>query len=574
MFRFKKSLEVTGRYLRDRDTIAVYLPLGVLHFLVSVGYRKLDPKNIAWLVHNDQVTHWIGWRFFAESGWQWPPGANSSYGWESTTSIIATDSWPLLALIFKLVQIPEVVAGQYFGIGYLLGSLLLSLGSARLLVGFGLEGIRKFVSVILIITIPMFWFMHRWYPALSGGMALLVWAICFYFEDMRKAKVSTLRWTALLAIGVSTQFYLFAILLIIYGVTVLKNWHGKSWKRTLLTNGLAVATTLMGVMYLLGYFMIPLTRASTGSGYGEFSANLLSPLDPEVSSSWRLNLPSTDQQYEPTFVGYGAIVLVLALAVSNLTELRSSLRRIARDHWLLLLTLALLSLFAISNIVTVGDWSFRVPIPLVVEQALSVFRSSVRFIWPMILMAVVAVVVLTERFSTRATIVLVLAAIVQIVDVSGPIRAVAERPDGETSIVQFDESLWNDVPVEYTTIAQHPAGNYKEGWAECAYSALVTNRSAQCAYLARVIRLTDLNERRDSLLAIGEPSPDTILWLDFGWVKTHANLLQTTFDDDRFGFVATPNGALMFPDCDRFEGCRFLEGRRQTVDEILAIAGS
>ena len=572
MFRVNQSQGGRRTSRLHISDYAVYATLGITLFAITVGFDKLNPRNIAWLLFNDQVTHWIGWRFFAESRWEWPPGANTAYGWESTTSIIATDSWPLFALIFKILQLPGFDKGQYFGLGYLAGSVALTLGSARLLAGFAVIGIKRFMGVIIIVTVPMFWYMHQWYPALSGGMALLVWAFCLYFEDLRRSEVATVGWTLLLVIGVSTQFYLFAILCVIYGVTLLQCWDRDKWKRFVAANSLVLLLVLV-VMYLLGYFMIPLTRASTGSGYGEFSANLLAPIDSEGSSRWLFDLPSTAQQYEPTFVGLGAVVLIFCLVFARRMNVRHDLRHLVHRHKILAVALALMSVVAVSNIITLGEWSFRVPIPVAVEQALSVFRSSVRFVWPLILMIVVSAILLVVRHLPKATLCLLFAASFQILDVSGAIETVSERPNGRESVVQFDEELWKKVPFQYEIVAQHPAGNYKEGWAECAYAALSTSRSAQCAYLARIINLTEFNLRREISLENGRPSTDTIYLFDYEWVKTHAGLLLSTYNNGRHGFTLTSSGVLMFPECQRFQSCSFLQDSRMSVQQVVAKAG-
>lgn len=53
-------------------------------------------------MEGDPATHWLGWQFFRNSPLlQWPLGANPDYGMEIGSSIIFSDSIPLLAFIFK-----------------------------------------------------------------------------------------------------------------------------------------------------------------------------------------------------------------------------------------------------------------------------------------------------------------------------------------------------------------------------------------------------------------------------------------------------------------------------------------
>lgn len=560
------KFKCTPRFLDN----SVYATLGILHFQVCVGYEKLFPKNVEWLTFRDQLTHWLGWRFFAESEWIWPPGANFRYGWESSTSIIASDSWPLLALLFKSFSIPQYDTGQYFGLGYLLGSVALVLGCSRLLKGFGLNGVERLASVTIVCTLPMFWFMHRWYPALSGGSAILVWTFILYFEDARAEKVSIPRWSLLLMIGLATQFYLFAIAAFIYLAAVIKCWRKSYWRSSLFGNT-SLTVLILAEMYLLGYFLIPLTRASTGDGYGEFSANLLALVDPAGSSRLIVDLPSTEQQYEPAFVGLGALILALTLLARSSSGVKMAIAQFILRHRIFCLAVVLMSFFAVSNVITIGRAEFRIPLPLEVIKISSIFRSSVRFIWPLTLLFVVGVVVWASRHLRKPAVVLSIAAFLQLLDVSSPIRAVSQRPNGQSVNVAYAADLWESAPSTYTAIAQHPAGNYKSGWAECAIAALYTNRRAECAYLARVIRLDEITEKRELKFREERPPVDVVWWFDEEWFTRHFQLIQERYDRHEFAFVYLPTGILMFSGCNALDNCAFLGTRRQSVHEIMLI---
>jgi len=130
-------------------------------FCVKCWIRQAPTKQCGVAEFQRSKTHWLGWQFFAATDWAWPPGLNPRYGWDSVTSIMATDSLPLLALVFKLLDIESVNNGQYFGISYLLGSILLCLGCSRLLEFFGVRGLRKFLGILLLVTSPIFWVIHE-----------------------------------------------------------------------------------------------------------------------------------------------------------------------------------------------------------------------------------------------------------------------------------------------------------------------------------------------------------------------------------------------------------------------------
>ena len=82
--------------------------LGALVFVVVYGVRVLDPTSVDWILNNpspDPSQHYLGWAFFRSSPWRLPYlGANYSVVYPYRTSILFTDSIPLLALLCKLLS--------------------------------------------------------------------------------------------------------------------------------------------------------------------------------------------------------------------------------------------------------------------------------------------------------------------------------------------------------------------------------------------------------------------------------------------------------------------------------------
>ena len=82
--------------------------LGALVFLVLYGVRVLDPVCVDWILNNpspDPSQHYLGWVFYRRSGWHLPYlGANYSAIYPYRTSILYTDSIPLLAVSVKILK--------------------------------------------------------------------------------------------------------------------------------------------------------------------------------------------------------------------------------------------------------------------------------------------------------------------------------------------------------------------------------------------------------------------------------------------------------------------------------------
>lgn len=112
------SLKRPGRgSLKHREAwLAILLGLGA--FLIISGGKIVNPEYIDWLLmEGDPATHWLGWQFFRNSPlFQWPIGANPNYGLELGSSVVFTDSIPLLAFFFKPLNpfLPETF--QYNGL--------------------------------------------------------------------------------------------------------------------------------------------------------------------------------------------------------------------------------------------------------------------------------------------------------------------------------------------------------------------------------------------------------------------------------------------------------------------------
>ena len=87
--------------------------LGTLSFFLVAGLDFLNPKNISWIYGADPEQQYIGWIFFRNSPWTFPVGLNPNFGIDISSSIVYTDSIPLMALIFKLFNSTLPINFQY-----------------------------------------------------------------------------------------------------------------------------------------------------------------------------------------------------------------------------------------------------------------------------------------------------------------------------------------------------------------------------------------------------------------------------------------------------------------------------
>jgi len=100
--------------LEIKDVIPIFL--GILCFAIVCGFNATNPLNEEWLFGGGDATqHYLGWLFFRNSPWAWPPGLNPMYGIGLNNSIVFTDSIPLLAIPFKALSPILPNTFQYLG---------------------------------------------------------------------------------------------------------------------------------------------------------------------------------------------------------------------------------------------------------------------------------------------------------------------------------------------------------------------------------------------------------------------------------------------------------------------------
>ena len=80
---------------------AIGAMVGVIFFARTLGSALADPREIGWLMTTDWAQHYSGWAMFRSTPWSWPPGLMPEVWYPVGTSIVYTDSLPLLALLLK-----------------------------------------------------------------------------------------------------------------------------------------------------------------------------------------------------------------------------------------------------------------------------------------------------------------------------------------------------------------------------------------------------------------------------------------------------------------------------------------
>ena len=106
------------RRKRNSDGILYILSsmIGIVVFIALYGVDVLNPFYDDWLLGKGDLTqHYLGWCFYRRGDWTFPIGLTDNLAYPSYTSIIFTDSIPVLAVFFKMFSFILPDTFQYFG---------------------------------------------------------------------------------------------------------------------------------------------------------------------------------------------------------------------------------------------------------------------------------------------------------------------------------------------------------------------------------------------------------------------------------------------------------------------------
>ena len=260
----------------------------------------------------DTTVHLIGLHYLIHEPWSSPPGKIMGYGDGVATSIVYTDSVPIIAIPFKAVVRLFRLKGmlQPYGIFIAAGFILQGVFAYRLFRRLSQDRwISLFATPLLLFAPPML--ARLPYHLALGAHWLVLWALCLNIEQGGLNWKRNLVWLSLLGIALGTHFYLFVMCTILYGAA----FTLALFKRQLsivrvLTYSAAFCALVVAAGWFYGYFVPTDPR---GGGYGSYKMNLISFFNP---LGWSVLFPnlatSTDGEYEG-FAWLGAGLLLLSL---------------------------------------------------------------------------------------------------------------------------------------------------------------------------------------------------------------------------------------------------------------------
>ena len=389
--------------------------LGALVFLILYGVRVLDPTCVDWILNNpspDPAQHYLGWVFYRRSGWHLPYlGANYSSIYPYRTSILYTDSIPLLAVLGKLLGGVLPARFQYLGLwglfcyamqGGLAQALIARVGGVR-----PGDTAKNWASVLgagVLVLFPALNIRMFAHTALAANwlvlLALWLWLCAEQSENRPTAAKLCLWWGILGLLCAGIHLYYLPMVGMVLVAACVQRALEKRGPAAVVLPVASFCGAALAELFVLGAFAANFAGYSNGYLSGADLANLFVP---GLGASWEQEI----------YAGLGTTIAVVLALVWLLVQHKQAGAFFCRHKNVVIAALVLLVLDAIAamgNTVTfAGRTLFTVPIPQALMDFWAMFSSCARLAWLAGMLLAVAACGLVLRFWQGAAAAVLLA---------------------------------------------------------------------------------------------------------------------------------------------------------------------
>jgi hypothetical protein len=463
--------------------------------ITLVNPARVDPTFTVWLSQSDTAQHFLGWHSYRGEPWTLPLGANPRYGLDMGSSIVFTDSIPLLAILFKPFHSILPQHFQYAGL-WVVACIALQAACAWLLLG-------RFTANLAILFFGSAFFVLS--PAMlvrAGGHFALTahWTILFalylYFAPASPSHWQW-SWRILLMLTTLIHAYLLYFVFAIWLASLLRN-HRRAEFPILhrISSAAFTVVLLVSTMWLAGWFAIPIAAATEGRHYGKFAANFIALANPIQGSLMGPPFPeaATATGVESThYLGAGAIALAVFALICAFR--RYPVGQTLRKHLFLLLACISFALLAFSHQMYWGETLLvSIPLPEEISGKLEFIRGCGRLLWfAHYLIMVTAIVVVARTLPPRvASTVVAIAFIVQAADLLPSYKVIAGHQAQSAKALAQDpqqrlrSEFWKHAALQYSEVNFFPVVHYPKDYEPIALWAIDHRIAINAAYFARI----------------------------------------------------------------------------------------
>ena len=457
--------------LSDQRVNYLFLLISFIFLGVTIGFGNISFQSVEWLHDgNESAIEQTAWYFFRNDVWRFPLGLNPNYGDDITTSIVFSDSVPILAFFFKIFKsiLPENF--QYFSLWYFLCFYFQLFFSYKILKKFTDSESYSLIGSIFFLLAPIFIFRMNYHASVSAQWLLL---FTLYLALTTKTDESKLPWFFLIIFSSLILYNFTIIILAVYSLLrFFELKFNKSSFYSLIKDFFIITPSLLLTLYLAGYLEIRIGD-TLAVGFGQHKLNLLSIVDPvntiqNISWSWFLpdiQLSKEEELEGFNYLGVGQIIMLLFALVLILNQkFNSSLSLIKNNKKIktFLVISIFLTLWALSNKVSFGSYTLlEIPLNKFIFGALSIAKASGRLFWIVnYFLVIISIIIIYKCFSKKTSFLIIfLLLTIQITDISAGLKNRISFYNKETDNIKLKDPIWNELFVKYKIIkTTYPQG--------------------------------------------------------------------------------------------------------------------
>ncbi len=429
-------------------------------FCLIYGKVALDVQMDEWIFARggDIVQHYLGWKFYRNSPWEFPIGMTNGTSFPHFTSVIYTDSIPIFAVLFKLLSPVLPKTFQYFGIYMLLSFFLQGLFAAIIVKKFTDRKALWMSSTILAIMSPVLLNRAFGHTALSGQFLILAAYALWLYRPSLGIRRELGGWFALGIFGVSIHMYFMPMIGLILLARVLEEVLDCHFTRAVINRSVSLVAGFIVVslltMFILGGFGKGFSGGSEG-GLGGYNSNLNTLYNPLGKSSFLKDWPVLNRQYEGSgYLGAGALFLFIIAIFFFFFDTEFELKQIVKEKRNFIIS-ALFLFLAIFSYATVFKIYFNdkriidITLPEIINRCLSIFRSSGRLIWVISYGCIIFSFYVLGRKGELGKALLIMCTIFQLLDIYPQYHIDFEKYNHQSSLAN---PFWKEAVEQYKHI--------------------------------------------------------------------------------------------------------------------------
>jgi hypothetical protein len=357
---------------------------------LAVAVLALDPHYIrgtggTWIhPRNDLVAYLVAWNYFIVDAWRLPLFAIPSMTYPEGGSVLFSDALPLTALVTKAVYHASGVRVNPFGWWTLATYVLQGAAAARLVSAAGVRSYWASATAAVLAIVNVAFVARLGHTAVSSHF-LVIWVLAVHLESVRQGRLRAVEASAVLALTLLVNAYLFAMVAAFVVATIVALWIRRQLTRQDLIRAAVGAAATFALGLVAGYGVL-LTNPATmkAQGFGHYSWNLATLLLPPgglFGFFTGVTRDATGGQYEgEAYVGHGALLLLALCVVSRPRKVAASLAR----YRVYAATILVCAAYAASNLIYLGPTLLvSCPLPPALVDIGNYFRATGRFIWPL-----------------------------------------------------------------------------------------------------------------------------------------------------------------------------------------------